>query len=486
MEQIIPDNRQNQVDDPDKVAEYYRLLTENTVECIWLLDLANRKYKYISPSILSLRGLTMEEAMLEKMEDSLTPESMALVNKLTEERLARYFAGDRSPSVMSGTNDFQQYCRDGSIKDIEISTRYVPNPETGLVDIVGVSRDITVRKRLERELAGEVAERNRLIEKLRLSETEQIRLSGELRRQNQKMSAVLGKDELTGLYNRHFFLQRIREEMERSDRYGNPMSIILFDLDHFKKVNDQWGHDVGDRVLQAISSAAMKRIRKPDILSRWGGEEFIVLMPQTGLASASRLAERLRVMMAELLHETAGRVTGSFGVAEHIRNESYEIWFKRVDVALYQAKDGGRNRVAESVSQSCFNPVAIVRYVWNPKWESGNAEIDGEHRRLLDLANALMESAMASLQNETVSQRLEHLLSHIQAHFVHEEGILERAGYLEYHAHATCHSELLQKASLLMNSFKEGSLKATELFSFLTDEVIIGHLLKEDVKYFPL
>ena len=128
------------------LLEQYKLLAENTVECIWLFDLKNRCFKYISPSILNLRGSTVEEAMKEKLEDCLTPESMKKIKDQGLTRLPQFLAGNRSENIASSIDEFDQYCKDGSIKPIEISTKLILNNETGSVDVLGVSRDICNRK----------------------------------------------------------------------------------------------------------------------------------------------------------------------------------------------------------------------------------------------------------------------------------------------------------------------------------------------------
>lgn len=163
----------NIVESELKISEAkYKLLAENTVECIWLLNLSTMEYKYISPAITYLRGLTVEEAMKETLEDSLTPESLERVYKATELRMGKFMSGDRSPDTIEGTYEFQQYRKDGTIVDVEISTKYVYNEEEKALYIIGVSRDISLRKKLEQKIIEEINEKNVLIEKLSKSEQE--------------------------------------------------------------------------------------------------------------------------------------------------------------------------------------------------------------------------------------------------------------------------------------------------------------------------
>jgi diguanylate cyclase (GGDEF)-like protein/PAS domain S-box-containing protein len=157
-------------------------------------------------------------------------------------------------------------------------------------------------------------------------------------------------DSLTGMHNRRFFMQRLKEETERLQRHGNAMSVLIFDLDRFKRVNDNNGHEVGDRVLQVISSVTQEIKRVTDVAARLGGEEFALLLPATDQDGAMHLAQRLRVTIAEqLIADAAGqpiRVTASIGVATITRAESeFDQILTHADRALYKAKHSGRNRV---------------------------------------------------------------------------------------------------------------------------------------------
>ncbi|NTU42557.1 MAG: diguanylate cyclase [Nitrospirales bacterium] len=152
-------------------------------------------------------------------------------------------------------------------------------------------------------------------------------------------------DPLTGISNRRRFFAVMEKELERSVRYGRQISLIMLDIDHFKKINDRFGHNTGDRVLQSLVTIITGNIRTADLLGRYGGEEFILLCPETDRAGASGLAERLRAAVAEKELEGAGQVTISLGVAELRRRESGDDFLKRVDHALYAAKESGRNRV---------------------------------------------------------------------------------------------------------------------------------------------
>jgi diguanylate cyclase (GGDEF)-like protein len=186
---------------------------------------------------------------------------------------------------------------------------------------------------------------------------------------NARMYAEIEKmavtDPLTGLYNYRYFYQRLGAELARSQRYQHPLSIIMIDLDDFKKINDHCGHLCGDRVLRETAQAIRTNIRRYDepmilkgaeldIVSRYGGEEFIIIQPDTPLAGGVVCAERLRKMLETEIGPCSGlpcnenspqRVTGSFGVAAFLANDTIESIVKRADTAMYQAKEQGRNRV---------------------------------------------------------------------------------------------------------------------------------------------
>lgn len=158
-------------------------------------------------------------------------------------------------------------------------------------------------------------------------------------------------DPLTECYNRRFLMKRLKEEFNRGERNHHPLSGIMMDIDHFKQLNDAYGHDAGDQVLIRISRVLNASMRDYDVLARYGGEEFFFLLPHTDLESATRMAERSRSVVENLRIEVDGTVlsiTASFGVvgfgpAE--LPESPETVLKYADLALYRAKENGRNRV---------------------------------------------------------------------------------------------------------------------------------------------
>ncbi len=153
-------------------------------------------------------------------------------------------------------------------------------------------------------------------------------------------------DALTGLANRRHFNQMLDEELERSRRYGHPVSLLIFDVDYFKTINDRDGHGVGDHVLVQLSELVHAYCRESDVVARWGGEEFMILMPHTDLESACHVAEKIRAGVEGYRFVHARTLTLSLGVATwQAPHEPLQSFLVRLDKALYRAKEQGRNGV---------------------------------------------------------------------------------------------------------------------------------------------
>ncbi|MFH2134858.1 MAG: GGDEF domain-containing protein [Pseudomonadota bacterium] len=175
--------------------------------------------------------------------------------------------------------------------------------------------------------------------------------NGQLEALNQTLQVMAVHDQLTGLYNRHFIVEQLERQYEMFGRYGSACTIVLIDIDHFKNVNDSFGHGIGDDVLVSFARCVEPLLRQGDFFGRYGGEEFILVLPMTDSAAAAQLAERIRNKLKEcdLLagQQHAWCVSASFGVAEIRSGESLDSWLVRVDQALYRAKDNGRDCVVE-------------------------------------------------------------------------------------------------------------------------------------------
>ncbi|MHB8122297.1 MAG: GGDEF domain-containing protein [Desulfuromonadaceae bacterium] len=151
-------------------------------------------------------------------------------------------------------------------------------------------------------------------------------------------------DYLTGIYNRLMFSELLEAELQRARRYGSELSLIMFDLDHFKKVNDTYSHNIGDHVLKEVAQLVLDNIRSHDIFSRWGGEEFMVLTPKSDQGQALILAEKLRCLIESHDFGAGLQVTASFGVTQFRPGDHTDTFIARSDEAMYLAKENGRNR----------------------------------------------------------------------------------------------------------------------------------------------
>jgi diguanylate cyclase len=164
----------------------------------------------------------------------------------------------------------------------------------------------------------------------------------------QKLEALAATDSLTGLLNRRAFDEKAATEDRRAQRQHTPISVLTFDIDHFKHVNDNYGHDTGDEALRQCAAACGQQLREIDLFARFGGEEFVILLPETEVPGAELLAERLRLTIAGLRIETAQGIlqfTASFGIAPHVPGQDIATALQQADQALYAAKHSGRNRV---------------------------------------------------------------------------------------------------------------------------------------------
>ena len=163
-----------------------------------------------------------------------------------------------------------------------------------------------------------------------------------------KLEYVSTHDSLTDIYNREYFNKMLDSKIKSALRYDNSFGLIMLDIDHFKKVNDTYGHSVGDKVLTQIAQILKNNVRDDDILARWGGEEFVILIPNSEKNNIFQLAEKLRVTIenSKLLNQQ--NITASFGIGTYSKKESQISFFEKIDKALYLAKKNGRNCICDS------------------------------------------------------------------------------------------------------------------------------------------
>lgn len=313
----------------------------------------------------------------------------------------------------------------------------------------------------------------------------------ELQKTVEQMRLQATTDALTGVWNRGQSEEMARHEMARLHRYGHPLSMILVDIDHFKRVNDTWGHPAGDRVLKGFCDLTRTCLRSTDLLGRWGGEEFMILLPNTGLARAQLVAERTRLVLEEYVFPEIGRVTASFGVVSCTPTDSLPSWFARADAALYRAKQSGRNQVETDVESLALEQQVekvtpgFVGLIWRKAYECGHPVIDRQHRLLFDISNQLLAAVLGGQPKEDVTALINALLAEVVRHFEDEETILHQAGFAGADEHADIHRQLVKKASRLAESYAQGELELGDLFTFLAHDVVARHMLAEDRQFFP-
>ena len=294
-------------------------------------------------------------------------------------------------------------------------------------------------------------------------------------------------DPLTGCWNRLRIEECAQLEMERQRRYGAPVSILMIDIDFFKTVNDRYGHVTGDRLLREFSLMVRGCLRAADQFGRWGGEEFVVLLPSSDARAAAVIAERIRRVIASTTFADELRVTASFGYAEYRSDESLVRWIGRADAALYLAKNAGRNRVEPRHDASgptdARAMLDLVRLVWKPEYETGNERIDAQHKEFFNQGNGLLDAILCYDAKDEVRQRIERFLAFVDVHFHEEEAWLIEQDWPGATEHARHHQDLAERAADLLAKHDAGQLDATEFLNFFVNELILQHLLIDDRKF---
>ncbi len=284
--------------------ERFRTLVENASECICQIDLEGN-FQFMSPAGLESHGMVdLDEVIgLNMLELAESPYHDLLKQKFEQAKLGETVRFQYESETVDGVRWFESV----------VSPQY--DSDGKLASVIRLSSDITDRQRAQ-----------------------------------EKLQYVSTHDLLTDLNNRATLFSRLREEVARTERHGGQFSWLILDIDNFKKVNDTYGHPAGDIVLHDISTVLKEEIRESDIVGRYGGEEFVVLMPQTGLETAMQAAERIRIALAARKIPVApGKtisVSASAGVAVFPETaHSAEELVGQADEALYLAKEAGRNRV---------------------------------------------------------------------------------------------------------------------------------------------
>ena len=174
--------------------------------------------------------------------------------------------------------------------------------------------------------------------------TAQKKMQEHILKQKQELEILAHTDALTQLDNRRFVMEKLDYELRRAKRYQHPLCLILMDIDHFKQINDKHGHDIGDKALIMVASTLREQVRITDIVGRYGGEEFLLILPESSRKEGLLVAEKLRKAVMRIKCEPCGQITLSGGLAEY-KNETPEELIRKADASLYKAKEGGRNRI---------------------------------------------------------------------------------------------------------------------------------------------
>lgn len=252
--------------------------------------------------------------------------------ELFEQSVAEAFVAADKSVLEEGKTQYieEQAPVDGVLHDF-LTIKFPIPDQAGEVIAVGlIATDITERKKIENEL--------------QLTKTALEMSNEELREAMNRLEQIAVVDQLTGAWNRHKFEQVVAAEMTRFTRYNTSVSLLLFDLDNFKPVNDEYGHDAGDRVLKELVQRINQNIRKLDYLFRWGGDEFIVLLPSTPAVLAWNTAQKLKESIAGKPFQGQHEISASFSVSTLHEGESVQSWLKRADQGLYRAKsDAGEH-----------------------------------------------------------------------------------------------------------------------------------------------
>ncbi|WP_165840015.1 transporter substrate-binding domain-containing protein [Motiliproteus coralliicola] len=312
-----------------------------------------------------------------------------------------------------------------------------------------------------------------------------LREEVQLRQRAENQALLLANtDQLTGLLNRHASESLLNQEMARRRRANSPVCILLLDIDHFKSVNDHFGHRVGDEVLKLLSQRLVPLMRETDHLVRWGGEEFLILASDTPLERAVHLAEKLRRAVEAIHTDELPRFTVSIGVAEFELGQNFNQWYETADKALYQAKASGRNRVHPDRAEVDLRVQNPMRLQWKNEYSSGSDAVDGQHQHLFEEANRMIELMVEGADKAQVTTQIGQLLEFIEEHFRDEERLLEEVGYPEANTHANEHQVLIRRGYELLSDFNRGLIDNNRIIYYLTQEVITNHLLISDARFF--
>ena len=308
-------------------ADRFRMLVEHASEPIWTMTLDGR-LSTANASFGRVLSANPEELVDQPFELHLTPSTTAVCLSYLSE-LGTALETSKVPQAFHGELDFLR--GDGSIVRCDVQLLPHLGDDQRHPEILGLGRDLSEHALFQASL--------------RRAREEAYEASNALRTANEELRRLATTDPLTGARNRLFFEQAAKVAIASRDRYGQPATMLMLDLDHFKAVNDRFGHQTGDQVLKELVGRILGRLRVTDSLVRWGGEEFIVLMTHISIEQALPAAEQLRALVAAKPFDGQVQLTVSIGVAQLSDGDSIDSWVERADEAMYAAKAVGRDVV---------------------------------------------------------------------------------------------------------------------------------------------
>lgn len=308
---------QERTEELQEREEVMQSITTAAQDAVTMVN-SNGNVTFWNPAAEKLFGYTAVEIMGSNPMRSLVPSRYHEVLMTAFPQFIKHGTG----ALIGTTTELQALRNDGSEFPIEISISSVKIRNDW--NAVAIVRDITIRKLAEEQL--------------------------------QQLATT---DTLTGAFNRRRFNEVFTSELARAKRYGTPFGLIILDIDHFKHINDTYGHQAGDRVLVQLSSIISNNLRNTDVFARWGGEEFVILTLNCAVVCPRQLSEKLRLLVEKHDFSEAGKVTCSFGVTEFREGDNQEAMVKRADTCLYRAKESGRNRVESDLNQTIMSTKTI-------------------------------------------------------------------------------------------------------------------------------
>ena len=448
--------------------ERHRLLADNATDVIWMMTLEGQ-LTYISPSVEKLRGYTSAEVMQQSISQRVMPASVPVAFDCLNKINAALNAGLPVPEFRA---EVEQPCKDGSTVWTEVTTNGMKNAAGEFVSILGVTRDITERRQME-----------------------------------ERVRQMAFHDSLTRLPNRRLLDDRLQQAMAANKRTGCYGALMFLDLDNFKPLNDEHGHEVGDLLLIEAAHRLKQCVREVDTVARFGGDEFVVIISELcqdkdqSADQACRIAEKIRInLSAPYLipiqnHENEKGViehhcTASIGLALFLGGSlSQDELFKQADMAMYQAKEAGRNAVwmasgkAETTQKAAAS--RSLHLVWHTDYECKNVLINRQHKALFEQSNAVMDAVLSERPKDDIDALIHGLMNEIVRHFKDEEAILAQAGFPEAAGHAAIHQALADQAATVARQFDAGTITGGQLIQFLVQDVVARHMLGEDRRFFP-